>query len=51
MAALEVSQKEVDGLVEQMVRKRDLVVKRLQAMPDVTLPESPPGAFYVLPEV
>ena len=48
--ALQGSQARVTAMVAEYRRRRDLVVKRLNAMPGVTCRE-PQGAFYVFPNV
>jgi len=40
-----------EPLVEAFSRRRDLVVDRIDAIPELTLPADPAGAFYAFPAV
>jgi aspartate/glutamate/aspartate-prephenate aminotransferase len=52
VVALELPDATLAPLVDAMAAKRDLVFRRLAAMPHVGMPPAPPsGAFYLLPEV
>mmetsp|Transcript_60411 Transcript_60411/g.136559 ORF Transcript_60411/g.136559 Transcript_60411/m.136559 type:complete len:464 (-) Transcript_60411:231-1622(-) len=52
LAALGLTDEDLAPLIDEMRAKRDMVYARLEAIPGVKVPESPPsGAFYLLPEV
>ncbi|OFY52289.1 MAG: aspartate aminotransferase [Bacteroidetes bacterium GWF2_49_14] len=50
VAALNGDPAEINKMVTEFKNRRDLVVKRLSAIPGVKT-NNPPGAFYVLPDV
>jgi aspartate/methionine/tyrosine aminotransferase len=50
-ALTQVSDLEIQGLVQIMQDKRDYVMTQLNTMPHVELKVPPQGAFYVLPDV
>lgn len=50
LAALEGPQDEVDSMVAEFRRRRDMVVAGLDALPGISCP-APAGAFYAFPDV
>lgn len=50
VAALAVSDEELQGSIDLMKQKRDFVMDKLSKVPGITCP-TPTGAFYVLPDI